>query len=212
MHRCPCCGYRTLPSRGDYELCPVCWWEDDGGEPWEYSGPNGQTLVEAQQAFVAERRRYRLRPGRVRAPRPQEARDPDWRPYELSSDLVARVERTHEEQRRFWEEERRRVAQQIAADPEGPFTEYNAGMRALRAEARGMSHQEVKARVRDLSREHDCMLPDAYLELQSRLAKDERFYRSHPLHAAWWLLRHGRPGTWRRRWRELRTSSFRLVG
>lgn len=27
---CPCCGYRTLPERGAYEICPVCFWEDDG--------------------------------------------------------------------------------------------------------------------------------------------------------------------------------------
>ena len=27
---CPCCGLPTLPSRGNYEICPICWWEDDG--------------------------------------------------------------------------------------------------------------------------------------------------------------------------------------
>ncbi len=27
---CPCCGVCTLGVRGDYEICPVCWWEDDG--------------------------------------------------------------------------------------------------------------------------------------------------------------------------------------
>jgi len=30
--RCPCCGYRTLKSPESLELCPVCWWEDDGQE------------------------------------------------------------------------------------------------------------------------------------------------------------------------------------
>ena len=30
MYRCPCCGYKTLPERGGFELCPVCFWEDDG--------------------------------------------------------------------------------------------------------------------------------------------------------------------------------------
>jgi hypothetical protein len=29
-YRCPCCGYRTLDAPGAMELCPVCWWEDDG--------------------------------------------------------------------------------------------------------------------------------------------------------------------------------------
>jgi hypothetical protein len=28
--RCPCCGARTLSLPDAMELCPVCWWEDDG--------------------------------------------------------------------------------------------------------------------------------------------------------------------------------------
>jgi hypothetical protein len=28
--RCPCCGYLTLMERAGYEICDVCWWEDDG--------------------------------------------------------------------------------------------------------------------------------------------------------------------------------------
>ncbi len=212
MHPCPCCGFKTLPGRGDYDLCPVCWWEDDDAEPWEYSGPNGRTLVEAQQEFLAQRRPYRLRPGRVRAPRDHEARDPDWRPFELTADLLARVARTHEENRRQWEEESRRVAQEIADDPEGPFKEYNAAMRSLRVQAPTMSHDEVLAKMRELGREHGVALPEAHLELQARLAEDEHFYRRHPVHAVRWLARHGRPGTFRRRWRELRTGSFRIAG
>ena len=27
---CPCCGACTLDSRGEFEICRVCWWEDDG--------------------------------------------------------------------------------------------------------------------------------------------------------------------------------------
>jgi len=30
VYRCPCCHYRTLHERGGYEICPVCFWEDDG--------------------------------------------------------------------------------------------------------------------------------------------------------------------------------------
>lgn len=30
MTPCPCCGLCTLSGRGDYEICRVCWWEDDG--------------------------------------------------------------------------------------------------------------------------------------------------------------------------------------
>lgn len=30
MEACPCCGYSTLDQRGQYDICVVCWWEDDG--------------------------------------------------------------------------------------------------------------------------------------------------------------------------------------
>lgn len=29
-HQCPCCGYRTLDERAAYDICKVCFWEDDG--------------------------------------------------------------------------------------------------------------------------------------------------------------------------------------
>lgn len=29
-YRCPCCKCLTLHERGGYEICPVCFWEDDG--------------------------------------------------------------------------------------------------------------------------------------------------------------------------------------
>ena len=31
-YRCPCCGARTLTAPASMDLCPVCWWEDDGQE------------------------------------------------------------------------------------------------------------------------------------------------------------------------------------
>ena len=30
--RCPCCGHKTLEAPGTLQLCPICWWEDDGQE------------------------------------------------------------------------------------------------------------------------------------------------------------------------------------
>jgi len=29
-YACPCCGFLTLSHRGYHELCPVCFWEDEG--------------------------------------------------------------------------------------------------------------------------------------------------------------------------------------
>jgi hypothetical protein len=28
--QCPCCDYYTRRHRGSHEVCPVCYWEDDG--------------------------------------------------------------------------------------------------------------------------------------------------------------------------------------
>ena len=42
--RCPCCGCLTLGERGGYEICPVCFWEDDGQDDHDADvvrgGPN----------------------------------------------------------------------------------------------------------------------------------------------------------------------------
>ena len=29
-HQCPCCDYYTLNARGRHDVCPACFWEDDG--------------------------------------------------------------------------------------------------------------------------------------------------------------------------------------
>lgn len=49
LETCPCCGYRSLRERGVFEICRVCFWEDDGTtEPDRVSGPNHMTLGEAR--------------------------------------------------------------------------------------------------------------------------------------------------------------------
>ena len=48
LNACPCCGYRSLQRSGEYDICPVCFWEDDGTvELDRISGPNHMTLREA---------------------------------------------------------------------------------------------------------------------------------------------------------------------
>ena len=54
---CPCCGYPTLSARGDYEICTICWWEDDGQDDADAEdvrgGPNGAySLTRARANFA----------------------------------------------------------------------------------------------------------------------------------------------------------------
>lgn len=53
LQPCPCCSYRTIEQRGNYDICPVCFWEDDGGDdPLRYSSPNHITLEEGRANFA----------------------------------------------------------------------------------------------------------------------------------------------------------------
>jgi hypothetical protein len=53
---CPCCGHLTLATRppGTYEVCEVCFWEDDGvqfADPEYRGGANRESLNEARANF-----------------------------------------------------------------------------------------------------------------------------------------------------------------
>jgi predicted RNA-binding Zn-ribbon protein involved in translation (DUF1610 family) len=55
-YACPCCGYPTLGSLGEFEICSLCWWEDDGQDDADADlvrgGPNQSfSLVEARENF-----------------------------------------------------------------------------------------------------------------------------------------------------------------
>lgn len=55
-YKCFCCGNLTLQTRGNYDICPVCFWEDDAnlildrGE-MRSSANHGMTLKEGQQNY-----------------------------------------------------------------------------------------------------------------------------------------------------------------
>jgi hypothetical protein len=53
---CPCCGYKTLSERGGFDICPVCFWEDDGQDDHDADvvrgGPNySLSLAKARENF-----------------------------------------------------------------------------------------------------------------------------------------------------------------
>ena len=57
-HKCPCCGYSTLPVPADEAvsyICPVCYWENDvfvtdENEPSDEN--RGLTLCQAQRNYL----------------------------------------------------------------------------------------------------------------------------------------------------------------
>ena len=56
-YRCPCCRYRTLEERGGFDICPICFWEDDGQDDQDADvvrgGPNGSlSLAQARKNFL----------------------------------------------------------------------------------------------------------------------------------------------------------------
>ncbi len=58
LYHCPCCRYPTLTTRGSYEICEVCFWEDDGQDNHDAhkirGGPNGDlSLTMARDNFLS---------------------------------------------------------------------------------------------------------------------------------------------------------------
>lgn len=55
-YRCPCCRSRTLHGRAQDEICPVCFWHDDGQDDHDTEevrgGPNrGLSLAQARRNY-----------------------------------------------------------------------------------------------------------------------------------------------------------------
>ena len=53
---CPCCRFKTLRERCVFDICPVCFWEDDGQDDIDADtvrgGPNADlSLTQARDNF-----------------------------------------------------------------------------------------------------------------------------------------------------------------
>jgi hypothetical protein len=183
---CPCCGYRTLSEQGGYEICPVCFWEDDGAAPSEVSGPNRISLAEAQHRFLSTGAVHPEDRSRTRAPRPDEARGEEWHPWGQEDPVDRHVDDV--------------------------IAEYNAARAALAEMAPTLSYPEVRERFRALSTEHGLAFPEPELELLAHLMHDRHWRRRHPVEAVGWVLRHRRSASLRTRLRQLWTGSVRFAG
>ena len=76
-YACPCCGYLTLdePPTGTYDICEVCFWEDDGVQFRDLDSEGGANKVSLSQARANFREHGVSDPRfktHVRPPRPEE--------------------------------------------------------------------------------------------------------------------------------------------
>lgn len=56
MFYCPCCGYETLEERGGFDICHICFWEDDPvqADDLDYeTGCNDVSLRQARANYAA---------------------------------------------------------------------------------------------------------------------------------------------------------------
>jgi hypothetical protein len=84
VYYCPCCHYPTLAGRGSFEVCGICYWEDDGQDSHDADrvrgGPNGElSLTEGRANFATLGACSEGAIGRVRPPSDAETR---WRRHD----------------------------------------------------------------------------------------------------------------------------------
>lgn len=57
--KCPCCGQRTLESKGDFEICPICKWEDDPVQAKDHDFAGGANSLSLNEARAEWKRKLR---------------------------------------------------------------------------------------------------------------------------------------------------------
>lgn len=91
-YTCPCCGYKTLDEvpPGTYDICSICFWEDDElqfNEPDYDGGANKPSLIEAQLNFLHFGASDKNLLDFVRKPSESDLKDPTWKPIRTLTDI-----------------------------------------------------------------------------------------------------------------------------
>lgn len=87
METCACCGFATISEKGNFEICPICFWEDDSvqeADPWLSGGANEPSLYQAQSYFMNFGAMEERFISKVRSAHSNEFRNPHWRPLKES--------------------------------------------------------------------------------------------------------------------------------
>ena len=84
MYTCPCCGYKVFEEfPGSFDICPICYWEDDAVQlffPMMSGGANKVSLIEAQVNYFQFGASTIQMVKNVREPKDTELKDPSWFP------------------------------------------------------------------------------------------------------------------------------------
>jgi len=80
---CPCCGFDTFDKndRGNYSICPICFWEDDPlqfNEPDMEGGANRVSLKTGQINFEEFGACEKEMIKNVKKPNKNDKRNPQW--------------------------------------------------------------------------------------------------------------------------------------
>lgn len=84
-YTCPCCGYKILEEKppGTFEICSICFWEDDGvqyDDPDYEGGANSPSLRQAQKNYILFGACEESSIEFVRKPTEDDEKDLDWKP------------------------------------------------------------------------------------------------------------------------------------
>lgn len=93
-YKCPCCGYFTFEEKPDntFDICPVCFWEDDGvqlSKPDYAGGANHVSLNRARKNFKAFGASEERLVQYVRNPNEDELSGVDWE--KISKEIEAGI-------------------------------------------------------------------------------------------------------------------------
>ncbi len=92
---CPCCGYLVFTEEpGSYDICPICFWEDDLFQlrfADTAGGANAVSLLDGQRTYATIGACEARLIAHVRQPTAVDQRDTGWRPLDPARDKIEDV-------------------------------------------------------------------------------------------------------------------------